>query len=356
MKIIKYISFTLILLFVIAILTFKNLTVNIPPGKVGVRTAQYAVLGKKGIIDKDFGPGWHRNFGPLDKWILFDSTVQTIEMCRNHDSNSKIKLDPLVITTANGNKISLDISIKYRMMPDSCYKFAHDNGDESQLKKLLSKIPDICLGVFGKMKPNDFFHSETRITHQEEAFKELKEELAKNYIEPVDLLIRNIYFEKEYDKTILKNIIAKEENRFNIVKKELTEKEGITNRIAAETEQKIMLIMEENEKEKITRNAQNQKEISKIIATAKAKSNKIKADADLYLAKKSAEGQLAIKKAEAEGERLRNEAMAGQGGTIMAALEAARNIKISEITISTMQMDLLNLDKMLERLGLEEEK
>ena len=83
MKIIKIISFIIIIILVGGWLGFKSLTVDIPIGQVGVRIQQYGLLGQKGVIDKDFGPGWHRNLGPIDKWELFDSTIQTLEMTRD---------------------------------------------------------------------------------------------------------------------------------------------------------------------------------------------------------------------------------------------------------------------------------
>lgn len=58
-----------------------------------------------------------------------------------------------------------------------------------------------------------------------------------------------------------------------------------------------------------------------------------------------------VKKSEAEGERLRNQAMQGVGGSTIVALEAAKNLNFVDVTVSTMNMDLLNLDGMVTLLG-----
>ena len=79
-------------------------------------------------------------------------------------------------------------------------------------------------------------------------------------------------------------------------------------------------------------------------------------DADLSAAQKDAQGQLLVKRAEAEGERLRNLAMMGAGGNILVALEAARNLNLSKATISTINVDLLDLDTMAEKLGVPKRK
>ena len=60
--------------------------------------------------------------------------------------------------------------------------------------------------------------------------------------------------------------------------------------------------------------------------------------------------------AEAEGERLRNEAMQGSGGNVIVALEAAKNLNLSNATFSTLHVDLLDVDAMVDRLGLGESK
>ncbi len=63
-----------------------------------------------------------------------------------------------------------------------------------------------------------------------------------------------------------------------------------------------------------------------------------------------------VKEAEAEGERLRNEALAGAGGDIMVALEAAKNLQLKDVTVSTLEVDLLDVNQMAEKLGVPAEK
>jgi hypothetical protein len=55
--------------------------------------------------------------------------------------------------------------------------------------------------------------------------------------------------------------------------------------------------------------------------------------------------------AEAEGEKLRNAAMIGVGGSTIVALEAAKNLNLSDVTISTVDTDLLDIDSMATKLG-----
>ena len=100
----------------------RTLTVSVPVGMVGVRTQEYGVFGKKGIVPEDFGPGWHRDFGPIDSWTFFDSTVQTLEMTRIEDQGSQRGRDDVQVQSADGYAVSVDVTVKYRIQQGKAYK------------------------------------------------------------------------------------------------------------------------------------------------------------------------------------------------------------------------------------------
>ena len=43
--------------------------------------------------------------------------------------------------------------------------------------------------------------------------------------------------------------------------------------------------------------------------------------------------------------------MTGAGGDLIVALEAARNINLDDVVVSTQDVDLLDIDKMIDKLG-----
>ena len=131
---------------------------------------------------------------------------------------------------------------------------------------------------------------------------------------------------------------------------------GKTEVIEADIIKQLNIIEEEKKAALIFLQAQTDLEIATIKANADKYSTQKKADADLVQAQKESAGQLLVKKAEAEGERLRNAAMMGVGGGVIVALEAARNLNLSDITVSTVETDLLDIDKMATKLGVPEQK
>ncbi|MBW1803473.1 MAG: hypothetical protein JRJ85_22425, partial [Deltaproteobacteria bacterium] len=68
MKTIKSISIAIIVIIVGAYILVKLTVTHVPVGVVGVRTQEYGIMGKKGVVQEDFGPGWHRALWPIDSW------------------------------------------------------------------------------------------------------------------------------------------------------------------------------------------------------------------------------------------------------------------------------------------------
>ena len=104
MKVIKTIAILFVLSLVVAWLGVQFLTIRIPVGQVGVRVQQYGLLGDQGVVMEDFGPGWHRDLGPIDSWELFDSTVQALEMTRDPRYGSTHGVDDVKVQTLDGYK------------------------------------------------------------------------------------------------------------------------------------------------------------------------------------------------------------------------------------------------------------
>jgi hypothetical protein len=91
--------------------------------------------------------------------------------------------------------------------------------------------------------------------------------------------------------------------------------------------------------------------VTRIIASANKFMIEQKAEGDHYMHVKHAAGELLVDRATAEGERLRRVSMTGLGGDLIVALEAARNINLEDIVVSTQDMDLLDVDEMIIKLG-----
>lgn len=352
MRAIRAFSILLVLAVIAAFLAFKFTLIYVPVGVIGVRTQEYAIFGEKGVVQKDFGPGFHRNLGPIDSWVLFDSTVQTLEMTREPEQGSQRGRDDVQVQSADGYAVSVDITAKYRIKVGKAHKLYGDTGSGTKYKTIVrNESQQACIALFGLMKTEEFYDPERRRATAAEVKQRLIASLADNHVEVIDVLIRDVRFDPEYEHKIRRKKLADQEVELNKSMARAATMRGKTQVIKAESERKVRVIQKEKEAALVEMEAQTDRDIAKIRADYERYATEKRADADLAAAEKEARGKLLVKKAEAEGERLRNEAMQGAGGSIIVALEAARNLNLADVTISTVDIDLLDVDAMATKLG-----
>jgi len=352
MKFIKTISILIIVVSIGSYMLLKLTVSHVPMGVVGVRTQEYAILGKKGVVQEDFGPGWHRALWPIDSWRYFDYTVQTLEMTRDPRRGSRQGRDDVQVQSADGYAVSVDVTIKYRIQPGNAHKLYVDTGSGERYKAIVrNEAEKTCIAQFGGMKTEDFYNPHVRRKVSKAALSSLQGSLKDNYVEVIDLLIRDVQFDPEYERKIQTKKLADQEVEVNKSMQRAREMQGKTDVIGAETKRLIKIIKEEREAEIVRMLAETNVQIADIKARAGKYATEKRADADLHASKRMADGHLLVKQSEAEGERLRNQAMQGVGGNIIVALEAAKNLNLENVTISTVDHDLLNIDEMATKLG-----
>jgi len=372
MKFIKILS-TLILVAVGGVFfAAQFLFIKIDLGKTGVRTQQYALLGNKGVVPEDFGPGWHRNLPLLDTWNVFDATVQTTEFTTEQErqetrkiysflsSASRSYLDTapvggpgqVELKSKDGYTVRLDVTVKYRIKPGEVYKLYQELGSQARYKGIVrDQVQQVIRGTFGTMRTEQFYDPEVRRKKVGEATTLLDTELTSNSIELIEILIRDINFDPAYERKILDKKLADQDVELNKSRALAEEKKGETNRIAAETEAKVRVIEEELKAKQRTVKAETDKQIAQINADARLTAAKLKADADLYRAELQAKGTLLEKEAAAEGESLKATALNTPGGQNFVAFEIVQQLQLGEITVSTQSNDFLDVESVLEKVG-----
>lgn len=374
MKIIKILASFIIIAVCLVFVTAGFLLVRIEPGETGVRTQQYALLGDKGVVEDDFGPGYHRNLPLLDTWNIFDSTVQTTEFTTVEErreksriysflsSSTKRYLDAatmggpgqIELKSKDGYTVRLDITVKYRIKPGETHKLYQKFNSEARYKGIVrDQVQNTIRNVFGTMLTEEFYNPEVRRSKTDESFDSLSADLARNHIELVQILIRDIAFDPSYERKILDKKLADQDVELNKSRALAEEKKGETNRIVAETEAKVQVISQELKAEQLTVKADTDKQIAQISADARLQSAKLVADADLYAAGLAAKGDLLEKEAMAEGDRLKADALNAPGGRNLVAFEIIEQLSLGDVAVSTLQYDFLDVENMVNRAGAE---
>ncbi|MFW5857979.1 MAG: SPFH domain-containing protein [Planctomycetota bacterium] len=352
MKTIKYFSIFVILAAFAALIIKSLVIIYIPAGQVGVRTQEYGILGSKGVVQEDFGPGWHRDFGPIDSWVTFNSTIQTLEMTRDPRRGSRQTRDDVQVQSSDGYKVNVDVTVKYRIQDGQAHKLYQDTGGGERYKVIVrTEAEKACIELFGKMRTEDFYNPAERQRVSRQAHKELQESLKDNYVDVVGLLIRDVQFDPDYEKRIQAKKLADQEVEVQKSMDAAEKMSGKTQVIEATTTQEVEVIKEEKTAKLKRMQAETDRKIARIRADYERYATEKNAEAERIAAEKRAEGTLLVNSAEAEGERLRNRAMMGTGGEILVALEAARNLRLGEVTLSSVDTDLLDVEAMARKLG-----
>lgn len=348
MKLVNICSFLVISTIFFLWIGITFFTIHVPAGRTGVRIQQYALFGHKGVIHEDFGPGWHRSLPMIDKWETFDSTVQTLEMSdASRSGHSSIQ-----VRSSDGYQIYVDVTVKYRIMPKNVHKLYQDAGRGGKYHNLTkTDTENFCMTRLGGLNTEDFYNPDKRRMAEGKIKELLTESLKKKFIKVIDVLVRDVRFDASYEGKIRSKKLADQRVELNKSKAEAEKARGKTQVIIAETVKELNIIQQKRERTKINMKAEYDLKMTTIRAEANKHVIQKKADADLIAAELSAQGTLVIKQAEALGEKLRNNAMRGDGGRTIVALEAAKNLKFKNIMISTLETDILDIEAMATKLG-----
>ncbi len=341
MKFLRLISI-LVILFALGLLVARSIVIKIEIGQVGVLTEQWG----DGLVQKDFGPGYCIDIGGLHQWSIYDGTVQTLAMVDGEGEGA------LQVKSADGATVTVDTTIKYRIKPGECWKLlaAFGAGDSYKIKVRNESI-NALRPVFGSMSTEDFYSPQKRIEKTVEAERTLRERLLNNHVDLLAILVRDVSFEEAYEQRIKEKALASQDIEVNKALREAAFFRGDTDKIGATTAAKVTVIEQGLEKTRSELTAENAKSVAQILADADRFVVETRADADLYRAQKKADSDRLMKNAEAQAQFLRQQVLRGSGAHNLVALEAARNLKLGSVLISTLENNFLDLPSLADRLG-----
>lgn len=337
-----------VLVAVVSALVLRFLVIKIEPGTTGVVNAEWT----GGLVERDFGPGYHWSIGPLHTWTVYDTTVQTLHMVRSPKQSSGDTYPPLLVKSKEGADVALDVTLKYRIKPQNAWRVRKEQGGGDAYKDRVSNLArDVMRIALGGLQTEAFYRAVDRQAVAASMENALQERLSQIHVELISILIRDIDFDPRFQERIKEKTLASQQTELNKAQTRAAEARGKTAKIQAETSAKVVVINQEKEKTLITLRAENDKTIQGINADYKKSVTEVQSDADLYTALKEADGVKLLKEAEARGQTLRREALGGAGGDVLVALELVRKLNLGEMIISTQATNPLDVEALLERFG-----
>jgi len=174
--------------------------------EVGVRTVKFAIFKAKGVEEKYYAPGSTYFFFPfINDWHTFDTKLQNMEMTYHVRKGDRSGRDDLLFKTIDGNDISLDVIIAYKIDPARApFILQNIAVNDSDLREKIvrtvarSKPRDI----FGKLTTEEFYEASKRDKQAQKAKESLQDILEPMGVIVERVLTKDYRFNQKYQKAI----------------------------------------------------------------------------------------------------------------------------------------------------------
>jgi len=309
------------------------------PTEVGVRTIKWSLFGKKGVEDRVYEPGAVYFFpAVLNDWHTFDIKLYNIEMTHEPKAGDRPARDDLLFKTIDGNDISLDVIVSYRIDKEKApfiLQYVASSNFELKDKVVRTISRSRPRDIFGELKTEEFYVSDKRDEKAELAKKVLNE-----LLNPYGVIVERVST-KDY--------------RFNPNYQRAIEDKKVAEQVAEQNKSATKAAQEEYLKK--LEDAKG--EVNKMVAEADGRFRQAQIEADAYYAKQQrlAEATEAEGIADAKGITEMNKALAGSGGEVMVklklaeALEGKRIILLPAASGSGMDIKTTNVNQLLQTFG-----
>ena len=303
-----------------------------------MRTVKWSLFGNKGVEEQVYQPGAVYFFpAVINDWNTFDTKLVNIEMTHDPSRGDKRYRDDLLFKTIDGNDISLDVIVSYRIDPKKApYILQYVAGSNFELKdKVVRTIArSRPRDIFGELKTEEFYVSDKRDEKAEQAKKALNKAL-----NPYGVIVERVST-KDY--------------RFNANYQRAIEDKKVAEQVAEQNKSATKAAQEEYLKK--LEDAKG--EVNKMVADADGRFRQAQIEADAYYEKQQriAEATEAEGVAEAKGITELNKALAGSGGEVMVKLKLAealegKRIVLLPVTGSGLDIKTTNINQLLQTYG-----
>ena len=306
--------------------------------EVGVRTRKIS-LTDRGVEDRVYPPASTYVFLPfVNDWHTFDTKLQNLEMVFDQRRGDRRSRDDLLFKTIDGNDISLDVIIAYRIDPKQAPYILQNVAENNRI--LRDKIVRTIArskprDIFGELTTEEFYVAEKRELQAQRAKDVLQEMLGPLGIMVEKVLTKDYRFNQEYQKAIEDKKVADQQVQKNR-----------SAQHAALEEYKRKL-------------EEAKGEVNKMIADADGAYRKSKIEADVYYEKQKllAEAIKAEGIAEAKGIQEMNNALAGSGGEAMVKLRIAeamqdKHIMLLPVSEGGMNLKTTDINQLINTMGM----
>jgi regulator of protease activity HflC (stomatin/prohibitin superfamily) len=305
--------------------------------EVGVLTRKLAPFGTKGVQPDVYPPGGTYLFAPFfTDWNTFETKLQNLKMTAEK-SSPDASGDDLEFKTVDGNDISVDVTVSWRVEPARAPYLLQKVGESTQeVQDRLVRPASRALvrDALNRLRSEDFYVADRRFAAAEEAKR-----LLDNALRPEGVLVE---------------LVVLQEHRFHPEYEKVIRDKKLAEQTAEKLKSEGQAAAEEAKRNLETARGTVSQRIAK--ADGQLAQAKLGADAALVQSNNEAEALLAEAKAKAKGIEKENEALAGAGGRTLVKLRIADALAGKQLlflpTGKGAQLQSLNVNELLGRYAL----
>lgn len=191
--------------FIILGLIILRLTVIfIPPGHVGVVYDR-----GRGVLPNPMHEGLHFAIPFWQQVILMDTRLQEYTMSRVADEGAMLKDDSLDAPTSDGQTVSIDATVLFRIDADTAPEIYRSIGAD-YVDKLIRPFTRSQIRMVISRYSAPAIYSEKRQEAETVMTKEIIDLLAPKHLVIDKVLLRAVYFSADYSKAIEQKVIAQQ--------------------------------------------------------------------------------------------------------------------------------------------------
>lgn len=304
--------------------------------EIGVLTRKLSLFGKAGVQQEIYPPGATYTFpAVVTDWNVFNVALQNLHMVASKSEGDRKERDDIEFKTHDGNDISVDVTVAFRIDPARApWILEHVGGSTQEVKENLVRpaCRSLVRDVLNTMTSEEFYVSDKRFQKAEEARERLARVLGPEGVIVERVILGEHHFHPDYEKVIHDKKLAEQTAERMVSEGHAAQQEALRNLETAKGQ------------------------VSQKIAAAKGSLDQVKlhADADYFGSQREAEAILAEKKARAKGVEKTNQAMSGAGGRTLVKLRVAEALAGKEIVFLPAggkggNLQTLNLNELLGR-------
>lgn len=160
-----------------------------------------------GVEKRTLGEGFHLLVPGLETPTVYSVRTETYTMSAKETEGQQQGNDAIDCLTSDGQKIGLDISVIYNLIPEKLWELHKQIGPYYMDKIIRPSVRSIARNTIANYTVTELYSGD-RAKLQDEISEKIKTELSNYFINSNETMIRNVNFSEEFSKAIEQKQVA----------------------------------------------------------------------------------------------------------------------------------------------------